>query len=215
MSQKNVLLLCLLLLVCIHATWSGREHGTNTKRMSAAAHHLHLVYGAERIQSHFTSQEELDQAVQATQESHHRILEKLNLSPTSSSHHRTLSASEDASEGEDSDSSGSSSNTHRISMLPQLACVLYPAAALAKEALVLAFGADRVSTVHVSRSDNRACFLVVCSPSDLLMLTGGPTSLTPDADYDSGAGAGSASDFDSDSAVSFASFKTLGNIDFV
>lgn len=148
----------LSLLFCIPAAWSS-----DISR-STAVHHLHLVYGSERIQSHFLSHEELDQAVQTVQQNQQEWFDSSRTSHISS---RSLSTPDEISE------SNRYGNVNAETVLPQLTCVLYTAGPQAKTALLQTFGAEHVSTLHASKSDNRACFLVTTTLQRLQQVMGG------------------------------------------
>lgn len=159
------LLLCTsLLLLWVHAVWSGS--GGSSARRSVVSHHLNLVYGSERIDLHFLSHDQLDQAVQKTQLSQK---EEFNTPRSDSfSRHRSLFDSVDDNHPSDD-------------LVSQLTCVLYRHGPEAKETLSNVFGHARVSTVHVSQGDNRACFLISTSSRQLEEMMGGGTAASTDA----------------------------------
>lgn len=169
-------LIGLSLCLFIHASWVS-----DTKRPSRAVHHLTLVYGAERVQTHFFTHDDLHEAVQRMQTSYDTEL--VDEGGVRSSIHRSLFTDDTGTDA-----------------LAQLACVLYSSGAHAKDALVETFGESCVSTVHISESDFRACFLVSTTRQRLQRVMGSPR----DADT---------AVFDDVSLSS--DFNKLGKIDFV
>lgn len=148
----------LIVLLCLHAVWSrdytdGARYGSFR---SVEAHHLNMVYGAERIESHFVTHDELHRAVQEAQQSQPRYSDVAR--------RRSLSLSDVLLSDEgDNAKDGDNVTTH-------LTCVLYNDGPRARKTLLTTFGEGQVSTVHVSQSDNRACFIVSTSMKSLHQL---------------------------------------------
>jgi hypothetical protein len=138
--------LLLLIILCVYALGIDPISSKNSER-SLSAHHLNLVYGSERIDLHFPSHSEFEQAIHSAH---------LDQGSFGIDTHRSLSTTE-----------ADDSYFSAAEVLSQLVCVLYSSGALAKEALTTIFGGNYVSTVHVSESDDRVCFLVVCTPEQL------------------------------------------------
>lgn len=195
-------LICLsCFILCIPAVWSSDD---DTIR-SSAVHHLHLVYGSERIQAHFLSHDELHEAVQTIQQDQQSWLDSSDASQIS---HRSLSTSEEK------DISGADMEEdmkrRTKTVLPQLTCVMYSAGSQAKTALLQIFGAEHVSTLHASQSDNRACFLVTTTLQHLEdAIGGGSTTTTTRATGEAGGDSGG-SGYETSAA-----FNNFRNIDFV
>ena len=132
--------------------------GGNGGRLSVEGHHFHMVFGSERVNSHYTSHNEFNKAIENVQQSSQY---RLNDHTPQSSTRRSLSSTEKIPYDDE---------------MSYLACVLYINGPQAKESLMKVYGYSHVSTVHVSHSDNRVCFLVSTSRSRLQQVMEGRTS---------------------------------------
>ena len=162
-----------LLLYCalVVTSWSdGRGGG------GAVGVHLDMVFGRERMETHFPSRNGLEEALTRAHEVQHDLLSVVG------DEGKVFGANYEVEEG--SRALAGSEEVNKRMVLPQIACVLYDTGRETKEVLMSIFGDGNVDTVFVSQRDNRMCFLVASTLQQLQSLVRQEESLDEDIGFD-------------------------------